>query len=96
MCRKFVGDNTSTCCSWYDADAVRFGALDELNSYLDLGSPRSASTYSSSAVSNLERETPDVPWGVAGGLEASEDGLGLGEFLVQDIGYRMKGKGYRV
>lgn len=66
--------------SWFDSDSAHFGTLAELNSYLS--SPPSASTYTSASMSNLERETPDVPWGVAGGLEESDGSLGLGKWQL--------------
>ena len=70
-----------------------YGTLDELNQYLssqndgESGLPgRSAQAdaggarVSTSEAAALERETPDVPWQVGGGLEESDDGIGLGAF----------------
>jgi hypothetical protein len=41
---------------------------------------RSATPDAAAATSALERETPDVPWQMGGGLEATDDGIGLGAF----------------
>jgi hypothetical protein len=44
------------------------------------GAIRSATTDAAAATWALERETPDVPWQMGGGLEATDDGIGLGAF----------------
>ena len=64
--------------------SVRFGTLEELNSYLS--SRQGGGDSATDKITIFERDTPDVPWQAGGGLEETDEGLGLGAFhrLVEE------------